>query len=323
MCELCATIQRVANAELRAWRTSEGGLILESSRQGQERINTYWSYTVGTAGHPYEEPWSAVFVCYCVRRAVEHLAARRPSVIREVPLTMPPSGRHWEYAQSAYNERRPGFYRAIRTNEHVPQVGDIVLRTRANSGITYDSLRGQASGAPSTHGDIVVAVAPDKITVIGGNKSRDWRNPNDRNGVTCGSSDYVLLPNRTIDTGSLLNQANGVFAVLTMHQRVPHINVHAAVAGGQAAVAHQRVRPPPLALAPGFYVQTESGTNGDGANRSAGALMRQGFPAHVQRVGTRHHRVLVGPYETREEAESARGEMHLSEPEARIRMIEQ
>jgi hypothetical protein len=55
---------------------------------------------------------------------------------------------------------------AFRISEAVPEVGDLVCASRANSGATYDNID---DGFKASHCDIVTEVRPNELTVIGGN----------------------------------------------------------------------------------------------------------------------------------------------------------
>jgi hypothetical protein len=56
-------------------------------------------------------------------------------------------------------------FRAYRVSEARPALGDLVCKSRANSGATYDNVR----PGMFSHCDIVVAVEPQRVWVIGGN----------------------------------------------------------------------------------------------------------------------------------------------------------
>src|SRR5205085_2388434 len=58
-------------------------------------------------------------------------------------------------------------FKAYRINEAIPKVGDLVCKSRARSGATYDNIR----VGMKTHCDVVTGVAPDGLEVIGGNVS--------------------------------------------------------------------------------------------------------------------------------------------------------
>jgi hypothetical protein len=56
-------------------------------------------------------------------------------------------------------------FKAYRVTEVAPRVGDLVCKSRAGSGATYDTIR----PGMKTHCDIVTEVRPGSIVTIGGN----------------------------------------------------------------------------------------------------------------------------------------------------------
>ena len=60
-------------------------------------------------------------------------------------------------------------FKAYRIGEVRPRVGDLVCKSRAGSGATYDNI--QEDRPFQTHCDIVTAVNPTGWTTIGGNLS--------------------------------------------------------------------------------------------------------------------------------------------------------
>jgi hypothetical protein len=78
---------------------------------------------------------------------------------------------HQTYIRAARQHRLAGDnsnpIHAYRVTETAPQVGDLVCKSRSNSGATYDNIGDGRTRA--THCDIVTEVQPGKIWVIGGN----------------------------------------------------------------------------------------------------------------------------------------------------------
>ena len=103
-------------------------------------------------------PWSAVFISYAMKKAGAGTAfAYSPA--------------HQNYIRAARRNRLTANtgnpFWAFRVTEIAPQVGDLVCTARDNSGATYDNIAGRQPR--KTHCDIVTAVRPGEIRVIGGN----------------------------------------------------------------------------------------------------------------------------------------------------------
>lgn len=115
--------------------------------------------------------WSAVFVCACVRSvaiALELEAMVRGSQVgRDVLLRA--TGRHWEYAATAYQRRNQqlGTYHAYDPTQVAPQPGDIIVQDRRSAGgFTFAQMPPHAMNA---HGDIVIEVSTNDVITLGGN----------------------------------------------------------------------------------------------------------------------------------------------------------
>ena len=116
-------------------------------------------------------PWSAAFISWVMRKAGAAKDFRY-------------SASHSNYIVAAKNNRlanNSNPFKAYRISEAAPEVGDLVCKSRAGSGATYDTIR---SGM-TTHCDIVTNVKPGSIAVIGGNVSQSVARktvPTDANG---------------------------------------------------------------------------------------------------------------------------------------------
>lgn len=159
---LRAQVVRVANQEWARW--NRGGRRTERDPRMAATLQDYWKSGAGvavrrdqlaSAEFQQAHPWSAAFISWVMRRAG--------------------AGRYFRYAAShaAYivaareNRRsgRPNPFRAFRTTEVRPQVGDLACKRRAGSRATYDTVR----VGDTTHCDVVTAVQPGRITLVGGN----------------------------------------------------------------------------------------------------------------------------------------------------------
>ena len=224
---LAERIAAIAEEELAAWR-SAGGVVTDQTPAGIARVRHYltylWDGDVPKLGgrdfDPKKDPWSAVFVCYCVTKAFEDLGSREADVRafrRRVPLLR--SMAHWAYARSAYHERRRagggrealGRYWAYDAGLPL-EVGDIVIKDRrtlkrGERNLVFGDLR--TRGFTPTHGDVVVALEGDEARLIGGNLSN-----------TVKELRYALTNDGRIDRSKTTQGAPRVFTVLRLRSNV-------------------------------------------------------------------------------------------------------
>jgi len=123
-----------------------------------KRVGHYWKEGTGLGfldGRDRDWPWSAAFI------STMHEAAGVGPQFRRSPA-------HARYIRDAIFSKRGGVKEAAywghRVTERAPQVGDMVCYSR-QKGVSYDHqpLRYKS------HADIVTAVRPGEIDVIGGN----------------------------------------------------------------------------------------------------------------------------------------------------------
>lgn len=93
-------------------------------------------------------PWSAAFISY---------------VVRQAGVTFPSSLAHSQYAQKIRTGAFP--WKALNPSTTPVQVGDIVVKNRAGSTLTFST----STWSGASHGDIVVQVQANQAKVIGGN----------------------------------------------------------------------------------------------------------------------------------------------------------
>ncbi|SDD02766.1 phage tail tip lysozyme [Rhodococcus tukisamuensis] len=164
---LCGAIARIAEQEFKRWRPSGTRSLTETDPGATPILQDYYRNGVGTTATAAQlqstefqkaHPWSAVFVSWVMRKA----GAGR---------TFAYSAAHQNYIRAARRNRltqnAASPFWAYRVTEVVPQVGDLVCASRANSGATYDNIADPQRRR--THCDIVTAVRPGSIRVIGGN----------------------------------------------------------------------------------------------------------------------------------------------------------
>jgi peptidoglycan hydrolase-like protein with peptidoglycan-binding domain len=156
-------IARIANQELMRWGR---GSIKENDPAVRRVLQDYWktgtnnAYTdaqLGDAKFQHDHPWSAAFISWVMRKAGAGSAFKY-------------SAAHSTYTKWAKDNRvnnNDNPFKAYRTTELAPQVGDLLCKQRAGSGATYDNIR---SGM-QTHCDIVTDVQPGRLVTVGGNVS--------------------------------------------------------------------------------------------------------------------------------------------------------
>ena len=139
-----------------------GHLLHAGHKEGEEgfyqRIGEYWlvgTNTHGIDGRDHDVPWSAAFISWVMKTSGAG-ANFRYSTQHSVYIS--------QSIRDFLNQRNVGFW-GRRLNEYKPRVGDLVCWSRQD-GIDYVQQNG---GNYAGHCDIVVAVEPDRIFIIGGN----------------------------------------------------------------------------------------------------------------------------------------------------------
>jgi hypothetical protein len=152
---------RLAAQELTRWG---GGTIKETDPRMRATLKDYWStgtglhYQDSQLGDPAFQsahPWSAAFMSWLMKNA-------------GAAANFNYSAGHATYISAAKANRVAGNanpFKAYRIAEAAPQVGDLVCKSRAGSGATYDNVR----PGMSTHCDIVTEVQPGRLVTVGGN----------------------------------------------------------------------------------------------------------------------------------------------------------
>ncbi|HZI76788.1 MAG TPA: DUF2272 domain-containing protein, partial [Gemmatimonadales bacterium] len=154
---------RIASQELARWAK---GTLKETDPKVRRVLQDYWktgagvSYSEAQLGDPrfqQDHPWSAAFISWLMRRAGAGDGFKY-------------SSSHATYTKWAKDNREGNShnpFKAYRTTELAPQVGDIICKRRAGSGATYDNIR----AGMKTHCDVVTEVQPGRLVTIGGNVS--------------------------------------------------------------------------------------------------------------------------------------------------------
>jgi hypothetical protein len=154
---LGARAARIASEEWERWGR---GSRKESDPALRTVLADYWKTGVGAlpSGTSWwsDTPWSAAFISWVMKKAGAGADFKY-------------SSSHTVYVHAAKQNREQGnakAFKAYRISEVAPRVGDLVCQPRENSGITYDRLDGKHY---ASHCDVVTAVSPGSITIIGGN----------------------------------------------------------------------------------------------------------------------------------------------------------
>lgn len=185
--EINPMVDRLIEAVGREFKFFKFGEQFEEHPLSQERIKSYWHSFQPTAP-PVSEPWSAAFISFCMKKA-------------DLSLSFKFAGRHTDYLSDSKTARvrndASRAYWAVRLGERVVTVGDLVGGQRMGRGCTravktYDSLPGDFC----SHVDVVVAVRPDKVIVIGGNVGNTVK----FNEIPLTSTGRVKAGNRRITT---------------------------------------------------------------------------------------------------------------------------
>ncbi|MEZ4445836.1 MAG: DUF2272 domain-containing protein [Polyangiaceae bacterium] len=178
----------IALAEYGKWNE---GTTKERNPHILPLLQRYWREGAGQsfsleqladAGFQKTWPWSAAFVSWVVRQAGGgsdfHYAAS-----------------HAAYTKAAKTRREAGgagTFNAYRVSEVAPRPGDIIVKGRAGSGATYDTIQ----TGMATHGDIVISVSPGQLVSIGGNLGNSVQKRTvklDETGHLTGSGHFAVI----------------------------------------------------------------------------------------------------------------------------------
>jgi hypothetical protein len=135
-------------------------------RENQEplatQIEAYWT-DIGLNFASVAEPWSAVFVSWCVKRAGATAAQ----------FVFAAAHAKFVYAAIANADNESGVFRGRDVAKYAPKVGDILQNNR--SGNHFDFVFASTHKAYESHSAIVIEVGADSagryLRTIGGNES--------------------------------------------------------------------------------------------------------------------------------------------------------
>lgn len=193
-------IADIAKVELKLWRaqdliecvrhpTTSKPIGNAANEPGSLVVAKYWREGVGDNHRNgcTDVPWSAAFICWCIRQVGVALEA------------FPFSGSHQAYIRWAIRntklDKSDKLYYGMKASEYRPQPGDLIAQWRKEKvtdpdpNITFDNL-------PDTffasHCDIVVSAAENKIVAIGGNLGNRVKE------TSFGAIDGILKPKKAI-----------------------------------------------------------------------------------------------------------------------------
>jgi hypothetical protein len=181
-----AARERLISAAVAEWIRFDNGSGQEHVAPFFEFVGEMWrAIGLNLDGRDRDQPWSAAFISWIVRRSGPEYADFRFAAA------------HSRYINHAITRREASSaapFWGFRLNEHKVALGDLVCQWRT-SPQTYDGAR--VSDSFFSHCDVVVEVASGSVRALGGNNSH-----------SVGFKTYA------INTNGFLKAENRVFAVL-------------------------------------------------------------------------------------------------------------
>jgi hypothetical protein len=175
------------------WHRFDRGEGMEDDAPFFRHIGEMWAAIgIDLDGRDTDQPWSSAFISFVVRKAIS--AAPRYASFRFAAA-------HSRYVFDAIRRREAADTSApfwgFAISERKPAVGDIVVKPRAGSGMTF--ARARTTDSYKSHGDIVIGIdsANFRLITIGGNVGN--------------SCDITIYP---LGAGDRLTAASGIFAIL-------------------------------------------------------------------------------------------------------------
>jgi peptidoglycan hydrolase-like protein with peptidoglycan-binding domain len=176
-------IVNIARQELQRWGD---GARNENEPALRPTLENYWRTGVGyvptDASWWSAVPWSAAFISYVMRQAGAGSEFKY-------------SASHSTYIVDAKNNRLVNngkLFKAYRTNEMAPRLGDLVCKNWPGGSVNYDNIQ----EGMHTHCDIVVDVQPGKLITVGGNVSDSVKSTPvtvDASGFISGSGYFAVI----------------------------------------------------------------------------------------------------------------------------------
>lgn len=181
-----AAKEALISAAVKEWLRFERGNKLEDKDPQYKYVGEYWSKIgLDFDGRNRDKPWSAAFISF-----VAHAANYRDFKFASA---------HSTYVYDAVDKRKANVTTApfwgFEVNEHKPQLGDLVCRTR--NGVHITSMASLPRGGFTSHCDIVVEVRDSEVRTLGGNVNQS-----------------VSITSYPLDNNGFLRKVNSVYGVL-------------------------------------------------------------------------------------------------------------
>jgi hypothetical protein len=178
--------EALISAAVTEWLRFDRGNKLEFEDPYYKYVGEYWSkINLKFNGLNRDQPWSAAFISFAARTAGYNDFKFAPA--------------HSTYVYDAVDKRKANLTTApfwgFEVNEHKPQLGDLVCRSR--DGVVIDSMATLPKGGFISHCDIVVEIRDSEVRTLGGNVNQS-----------------VSITPYALDNNGFLKKANSVYGIL-------------------------------------------------------------------------------------------------------------
>lgn len=156
--------ERLMRECVKQWLRFDRGRAQEHESPQFQFVGEFWQAVgLDLDGRDRDVPWSAAFISYCVATAGGYSGFKLAAA-------------HSRFTHQAVRRRLAGVdgpFWGFRIDEHRPGLGDIVCKSRAGSGATFDLAADE--DAFKSHTDIVVHLTDTHAVAIGGNVGHSVR----------------------------------------------------------------------------------------------------------------------------------------------------
>jgi hypothetical protein len=178
--------EALISAAVNEWLRFDRGDRFEYQDPQYKYVGEYWSKIgLNLDGRDRDQPWSAAFISF-VARAANYSEFKFAAA-------------HSTYVYDAVEQRNANTTTApfwgFDVNEHKPQLGDLVCRSRDD--IQISSMASLPKGGFKSHCDIVVEVKDSEVRALGGNVDQS-----------------VSITTYPLDNNGFLRKANNVYGIL-------------------------------------------------------------------------------------------------------------